>query len=146
MCDSICGAVCSDCQFKSSCQKCAASGGKPFGKECLVASYCQKDRQAFTDFKEKLIDAFNSLGIKDMKKVDDLNALKGSFINLEYTMPGGGTVKLWDDDKIYLGNQLCKENSNRCYGIAADENYLMVSEYGNLGADAEIIVFKQWNK
>ena len=60
-------------------------------------------------------------------------------------MPGGGTVKLWDDDKIYLGNQLCKENSNRCYGIAADENYLMVSEYGDLGSDPEIIVFKRWN-
>ncbi len=27
----------------------------------------------------------------------------------------------------------------------ADEKYLMVSEYGAFGADAEIVVFKRWN-
>ena len=30
-------------------------------------------------------------------------------------------------------------------GLAADNKYLMVSEYGCYGSDAEIVVFKRWN-
>ena len=30
-------------------------------------------------------------------------------------------------------------------GIAADEQYLMVAEYGENGSDAKIVVFKRWN-
>ena len=95
--------------------------------------------------KEKLIAQFNALGIEDMEKVTSLNALKGSFINLEYTLPGGQSVKIWEDEKIYLGNQICKKDSDRCYGLAADEKYLMICEYGDAGSDAEIVVFKRWN-
>ncbi len=60
-------------------------------------------------------------------------------------MPNGQTVKLWDDNKIYFGNQIHKKGCNRCYGIAADEKYLMVSEYGENGSDAEIVIFQRWN-
>ncbi len=81
-----------------------------------------------------------------MEEVTELNALKGSFANIEYTLPNGHTVKFWDDNRIYLGNQLHKMDSDRCYGIIADEKYLMVSEYSSYGTDAEIIVFKRWNK
>ena len=80
-----------------------------------------------------------------MREVSELYALKGSFINLEYSFPNGQIVKFWDDNKIYLGNQVHKKGSDRCYGIAADETYLMVSEYGDLGAEAEVIVWKRWN-
>ena len=52
-------------------------------------------------------------------------------------------VKLLDDKKIYLGYQLEKINEDRCYGLAADEKYLLVCEYGCNGADPEIIVFKK---
>jgi hypothetical protein len=92
-----------------------------------------------------LIGEFNKLGIADMEEVTGLNALKGSFINLEYTLASGQKVRLLDDNKIYLGNQLGKADSNRCYGIAADEKYLMVCEYGEAGVEAEIVVFKRWN-
>lgn len=50
-----------------------------------------------------------------------------------------------DDNKIYLGNQICKKNSSRCYGLTADENYLLVCEYGDGGSDAEIVVYKKRN-
>ena len=80
-----------------------------------------------------------------MEQLTELHALKGSFANIEYVLPNGQTVKFWDDNRIYLGNQLHKKNSDRYYGIVADEKYLMVSEYGDYGSDAEIIVFKQWN-
>lgn len=97
------------------------------------------------EFKKKLIEEFNELGIEDMDEVTELNTLPGAFINLEYTLPSGQVVKLWDDNRTYLGNELCKKDSDRCYGIAADENYLMVCEYGNEGADAEIVIFKRRN-
>ena len=64
-----------------------------------------------------------------MKMVKDLYALKGSFVNLEYTLASGQTIKFWEDDKIYLGNQICKENSNRCYGLTADENGNIILDY-----------------
>lgn len=92
-----------------------------------------------------MIAAFNALDIPDMEEVTDLNALKGSFANIEYSLPNGQTVKFGDDNKIYLGNQLHKKGSDRCYGILADEKYLMVSEYGDYGSEAEVIVFKRWH-
>lgn len=78
-----------------------------------------------------------------MEKATDLNALMDSFINLEYPLPNGQTVKFLHADKIYLGNQLHKKNSNRCYGLTADENFLLVCEYGEGGADAEIVCYKR---
>lgn len=95
--------------------------------------------------KQQLLRAFNDLAIKDMPEVTALNELEGSFINLEYTLPSGQTVKLWEDDRTYLGNELEKMSSDRCYGLAADEHYLLVCEYGENGTDPAIIVFKRWS-
>ena len=82
-----------------------------------------------------------------MEEVRDLNALAGSYINLEYTLPGGQKAKLWDDSRVYLGNQLCKKDGGgRCYGLTADENYLLVCEYGNAGSDPEIVVYRRRRK
>jgi len=142
---SICGIDCTKCELSNTCNGCAETNGHPFGGECIVALCCQRGEKALCEFKAKLISAFNSLNIEDMDQVTELNALKGSFINIEYTLPGGQTVKLWDDNKIYLGNQLCKQNSDRCYGLAADEKYMMVCESGYDGSDAQIVVFRRWN-
>lgn len=93
--------------------------------------------------KEQLIAEFNALGIEDMGEVTELNELPGAYINLQYTLPSGQVIKLWDDDKTYLGNQICKKGSDRCYGLTADEHYLLVCEYGENGSDAEIVVYKR---
>lgn len=114
-------------------------------RELTCGLNCNKCAEMPCEFRKMLIKEFNALGIEDMKEVTDLNVLKGSFINLEYTLPGGQVIKLWDDNKLYLGNQICKENSSRCYGLTADEKYLLVCEYGDGGSDAEIVVFKRWN-
>lgn len=114
------------CCEKKSCENC----GKAFEAPCKL--------------KERLIAEFNALNIEDMAEVTGLNALLGSYVNLQYTLPGGQRIKFWDDDRIYLGNQLHKKNSDRCYGITADEHYLLVCEYGDQGSDAEIIVYKKW--
>ncbi len=142
---SICGADCEQCAFSGKCSGCLATGGQPFGEKCIVAVCCQKGEDALNEFKEKLIAAFNGLNIRDMEEVTDLHALNGAFINITCRLPGGQTAKFWNDNKIYLGNQLHKKGSDRCYGIAADENYLMVSEYGEAGADAELVAFQRWN-
>ncbi len=143
---SVCGIDCDKCEWKSGCAGCAETDGCPFGGTCVVARCYQKNGQAFEEFKKKLIAAFNALSIEDMDEVTDLNALPGSFINLEYTLPGGAKVKVWDDKRVYLGNQLCRHGSDRCYGLAADERYLMVCEYGEAGSEADLVAFVRWNQ
>lgn len=154
MSTSICGIDCTSCGFKDSCAGCAQTGGKPFGGTCMAAECCKHHPSCSCgDFpkricalKRQLIEEFNALGIEDMEEVTDLYSLAGFFINQAYPLPGGQSVKLWDDHRVYLGNQLHKKNSDRCYGIAADEEYLLVSEYGDGGSDARIVVFKRREK
>lgn len=147
----LCGLDCSKCELKDECNGCTESDGHPFGGSCMIAVCCKNKGcescgrvfETLCKMKEQLIAEFNSLGIEDMEEVTGLNALRGAYINLQYTLPGGQRIKFWDDDRIYLGNQICKKNSNRCYGLTADENYLLVCEYGDNGCDAEIIVYKK---
>lgn len=151
----ICGLDCVECGAKESgaCGGCTETNGRPFGGSCMIAVCCDKKGckncgKAFEShcaLKKQLIDEFNALGIADMEKVTDLNALQGAYINLLYTLPGGQKIKFWDDDRVYLGNQIHKKNSDRCYGLTADENYLLVCEYGCGGSDARIIVYKKRN-
>ena len=95
--------------------------------------------------KNRLIKEFNNLGIADMEEVKELYEGKGDFVNLDFPLPCGKSVKLWEGDKTYYINQLEKKGSTRCYGLTADEKYLLVCEYGDGGSDAEIVVFKRWN-
>ncbi len=141
---SICKIDCSKCQMQSDCGGCIKTGGKPFGEDCTVA-LCHKNNIDPDEFKAKLMKAFNSLEIEGMGKVDTLVSLKGSFVNLDLKLPNGQTAKFLSDNKIYLGYQLPKEGSDRLYGIAADERILLVCEYGENGADAELTAFKRWN-
>ena len=148
---SMCGIDCSQCFMKEDCGGCTATNGRPFGGSCMIAVCCDnkgcencgKAFDALCKLKEQLIDEFNALGIKDMERVTELNALKGSFVNLEYKLPSGQAIRFWEDERMYLGNQICKKGSTRCYGLTADENYLLVCEYGEGGSDAEIVVFKK---
>ncbi len=148
---SICGLDCEACQMKDQCAGCAESGCRPFGGTCMIALCCQEGKcencgrcyEKCCRLKDDLIAEFNSLGIEDMEKVTGLNALHAGYINLEYLMPGGGKIKIWDDSRVILGNQMKKVGSDRCYGIAADEKYLMVCEYGENGSDPELVVLKR---
>ena len=115
-----------------------------FGGDC-VAAECYKagGEPCFLAYKNRLIAEFNALGIADMPTVTTLCQLCGGYINSEYTLPNGSRIKLLDDSKIYLGYQIEKANSDRCYGLAADDQYLLVCEYGCNGSDPEIIVYKK---
>ena len=140
----ICGIDCGGCGFQANCGGCAETGGKPFGGDCFTAEcYKAGGERCFIACKDRMIAEFNALGIADLPPVTDLCALSGAFVNLEYTLPNGAKVKLLDDKKVYLGYQLEKENSDRCYGLVADEEYLLLCEYGCNGADPEIVVYKR---
>jgi len=145
-----CNLDCGQCANKDTCPGCEAVGG---GGKCVIAACAERNGcEACRPFdgpcgmKEQLIKEFNALGIEDMPEVTDLTALPGHFINLEYTLPSGQKSKLWDDRRIYLGWQLEKKNSHRCYGLTADENYLLVCEYGENGADPEIAAYQRRRK
>jgi len=50
------------------------------------------DGGQFEAFKRQLIEEINALKIEGMPKVESLNALVGSFVNLAYRLPGGQSV------------------------------------------------------
>lgn len=141
---SLCGIDCAACSMKADCKGCEATGGSPFGGKCTLAEACKNG--SAEAFRQSLIDAFNALHIEAMPPVTELYPLRGAFVNLTCTLPGGAQVKFWDDNAVLMGNQLCKTDADRCYGLAADDRWLLVCEYGENGSDPEIIVFKRWNK
>jgi len=96
---------------------------------------------AMSPIKQQLIEEVNALGINDLPKINNLFVLQGSFINMEYTI-NGNKVKLLDDNTSYWGTQVEKADG-RCYGVACDEHYILVSEYGKDGADATLVMMKR---
>ncbi len=102
------------------------------------------DDGQFEEFKEKLIQEINDLHIEGMPKLEKLNALVGRFVNLPYRLPSGAEVKFLDDQVTYLGNQLEPEfGGDRCFGVLASMDFILVSTYGNDGADPELVLYKK---
>ncbi len=98
---------------------------------------------ATSPIKQLLIDEVNALDIVGMPKINNLFILQGSFVNMEYTL-NGNHIKLLDDNAVYWGTQVEKQGvEGRCFGIACDEHYILVSEYGKDGADAELVMLKR---
>ena len=102
------------------------------------------DGGEFEAFKEKLIGEINALGIEGLPKVEALNALVGRFVNLEYPLPSGIKAKLLDDGTTYLGTQLPSEfGGDRYFGVLANMDFILVSTYGEGGADPELVLYKK---
>ena len=100
--------------------------------------------EAFAQYKQTLMDEFNDQHIDGMPKVEKLNALVGKYINLAYRLPNGKTVKFLDDQATYLGNQLeCEFGGDRCFGIAANMDFLLVCTYEENGKNPELVVYKK---
>ena len=96
------------------------------------------------ELKKQLVEEFNSLQIEGMPKVEKLNALAGSDVNLAYRLPNGKTVPFLDDNATYFGNQLESEfGGDRCFGILANMEFLLVATYEEVGANPELIVYKK---
>lgn len=140
----ICGVdCCSECERRKECGGCKKVDGHPFGGTCIAAECIKRGGfEEFLRFKDTLIAEFNALGIKGLE-VHNLNLLNGFFVNLEYPLANGQTVKLLNDNDVYWGNQIEIPNSDRCHGIVADDTYMLVCEYGCDGEKPEIILYKK---
>ena len=143
--NSICDANCMECMMKDTCKGCVETKGCPFGKQCFIAEYINVGgKEKYQEYKKQLISEFNELHIPGMPEVKELYALNGSFVNLEYTLPNGRTVKFLDDNSIYLGNQLESElGEGRCFGMVASMDFLLVCTYGENGAVPELVLYKK---
>lgn len=148
--EAICGADCSSCGYEKNhkCKGCKETKGCPFGKQCFIAKYILTGgKDNYEIYKKQLIDEFNFLNIDGMPKINELYALNGAFVNLEYTLPNGKNVKFLNDNEIYLGNQVeCEFNDGeliRCFGLVAGMDFLLVSEYGANGDNPEIIIYRK---
>lgn len=147
---SICGANCNDCRYgkNNNCKGCRKSNGCPFGKQCFIANYILTGgKENYETFKKQIIDEFNALKIPGIPKIKELFPLNGAFVNLKYPLPNGSTVEFLNNDEIYLGNQVeCEFNDGeiiRCFGLVANMEFLLISEYGANGDNPEIILYKK---
>ena len=139
----LCGMdCCKDCElYKSDCMGCEETNGHPCGGDCTAAECVRTGGlEAMEKQKSDILARINALNIPGLT-VTDLNLLNGNYVNLEYSFPSGMKAKLLRDDKIYWANQIEREGSDRCYGIAADDEYILVCEYGCMGADPKIIAY-----
>ena len=144
--ESICGANCTECPSKEICHGCAATNGCPFGNPCFVARYILTGgTNHYQAFKKGLIEEINSLHIDGMEMVTELYPLVGSFVNLDYPIPSG-TVKFLKDDEVYLGAQvknLFDESAKTCFGVIAQENFILVCSYSVNGTEPELVLYKR---
>ncbi|MBQ9912349.1 MAG: helix-turn-helix domain-containing protein [Firmicutes bacterium] len=102
------------------------------------------DNGEFEAFKKKLIGEINDLHIEGMPKVESLSALVGRYVNLEYRLPSGMNAKFIDDNTTYLGNQLESEfGGDRCFGILANMDFILICTYGEGGTDPELVLYKK---
>lgn len=92
---------------------------------------------------KKLLRFIKGLGIKEFDNFKSLNLMDGSYLNLECKLPNGDTAKILDDNKKYYANQIDIVGSDKCYGVAADENSIAVFRYGCEGSDAELVLWKK---
>lgn len=141
MCKAICGANCAECGFHESCKGCAETNGCPFGKKCAIAKYIELGGfEAYCEFKNGLIDEINALNIEGMAKLTQLTPLVGSFVNLEYPLANGTTVKFLNDDEMYLGMQLESElDGEKCFGVIANADFFLVCRYDENAANPELL-------
>lgn len=102
------------------------------------------DNGQFEEFKQKLIREINKLHIEGLPEVKKLNALVGKYVNLEYILPNGKKIKFLDDQKTYLGNQLeCEFGGERCFGVVAGMEFLLVCTYEKDGSNPELVLYKK---
>ncbi len=102
------------------------------------------DNGEFEAFKQQLIREINDLHIEGLPKVETLNALVGSFVNLAYPLPNGVSVKFLNDGTTYLGNQLESEfGGDRCFGVLANMDFILICTYEAEGKNPELLLYKK---
>ena len=143
--NTICGADCGKCGFKENCAGCLETLGRPFGGSCVAAEYIKAGgKEKYNEFKENLLKEINSLLAENgIPRAEGLCEMCGSFVNLEYPVPSGKTVKMLDDRKIYLCTQIEFADLGVCYGVVADTTFILICSYSVNGSEPELILYKK---
>lgn len=142
--NTLCGLnCCTSCPRLAACGGCEACGGHPFGGECTAALVTQTGGpEALEREKQAIIAELHALGIPGLR-LTDLNLLNGGYVNLAYPLPGGGTARFLRDNDVYWGNQIEVPGNERCYGVVANAQFLLVCTYGCNGADPELVCYRK---
>ena len=102
------------------------------------------DNGEFEAFKKQLIEEINGLQIEGLPKVERLNALVGSYVNLAYPLPSGVSVKFLNDGTTYLGTQLESQfGGERCFGVLANMDFILICTYEAEGKNPELVLYKK---
>jgi hypothetical protein len=92
---------------------------------------------------KRAIDEINALGIRALPPIDKLKVLRGELINWKYNVHGN-CIKVLDDNISYWCMQVEKtDGSKRMYGIACDDNYIIVNECGGTKEDSRLVLLKR---
>ena len=79
---------------------------------------------------EVVFEFYKKYNFNILEEVAVLNVLHSTYINRQYTL---NVQKIkWDSDRIYLGGQICKINSNRYYSFTTEENHHMVCKTASM--------------
>lgn len=88
----------------------------------------------------------DSLSAGDVKNVRGI-LLAAAVLQKELkTLQSSNRAWFLNDKDVYLGNQIEKKDSDRCYGVVANEDFILVSEYGCNGAEPKIVLYKENKK
>lgn len=102
------------------------------------------DHGQFEQFKKQLMQEINALSIDGLPPVTELNPLVGSYVNLAYPLPNGRVVPFLDDSVTYLGTQLESAfGGERCFGVLASMDFILISTYGPQGEAPELVLYKK---
>ena len=145
---SICGVNCNECSIKDKCKGCVETNGHPWRGDCVLVEFCYDKNEARTKekicaYKNELINEINDLNLGFIAQIEELYPLNGKFVNLEYEFKNGEKIKLLNDNNVYLGTQISKKDNSGYYGVIADNDYILVSEYDNNYQNVKIIVYKR---
>lgn len=88
--------------------------------------------------KEQVLEVLKGLGIPELATVEELCEFPGAYVNMESKLPDGTIGKILEDEQKYWCCQVAI-NDEECYGVAADQNRVVVYRYRNDDTASEVI-------
>lgn len=101
-------------------------------------NFLSKKKSQENAMKEKIVEILKGLNISELNTAKEWCELSGAYINMESELPDGTVGKVLDDKKTYLCCQV-PIDSETCYGVAADEERIVIYRYKNDDSESKII-------
>ena len=88
--------------------------------------------------------AFPPAFLDELTARNPIEDVVGQYVNLAYPLPSGLAVKFLNDQTTYLGCQLeCEFGGERCFGVLAAMDFILISTYGPEGEAPELVLYKK---